>query len=228
MNLYFIVEGVTESIVYPDWLSHLLPDLHRIKVASKVQSNNYYLITGGGYPSIYNILDTAIEEINSTKKYNYLIVCLDAEENGIDYLLQEVQDNIRTILTDKNIDLENTKLKIIIQNKCIETWFLGNSKIYSRQPQSQALLNYTRYYNVSIDCPELMGDNGFNTHAQFHGAYLKELLTEKSIMYSKTMPREVRKKYYLNELQSRICGPSNHLPSFQNFIAFCDLVRSQL
>jgi hypothetical protein len=47
MNLYFIVEGVTESIVYPDWLSHLLPELHRVKVASKVQSNNYYLITGG-------------------------------------------------------------------------------------------------------------------------------------------------------------------------------------
>lgn len=66
MNLYFIVEGVTESIMYPDWLSHLLPELHRVKVASKVQSNNYYLITGGGYPSIYNILDTAIEEINST------------------------------------------------------------------------------------------------------------------------------------------------------------------
>jgi hypothetical protein len=111
MNLYFIVEGVTESIVYPDWLGYLLPELHRVKTATKAQSNNYYLITGRGYPSIYNILDAAIEEINSIKRYNYLIVCLDAEENSIDYMLQEIQGKTQEFLTTKKIHLENTKLK---------------------------------------------------------------------------------------------------------------------
>ncbi len=28
--------------------------------------------------------------------------------------------------------------------------------MYSRQPQSQPLLDYTRYYNICSDCPELM------------------------------------------------------------------------
>jgi hypothetical protein len=73
-----------------------------------------------------------------------------------------------------------------------------------------------------------MGDNGFSTHAQFHETYLGELFAEKDIKYSKAMPRDVRKEYYLNELQSRIRKQSTHLPSFQEFIEFCDLVRSQL
>jgi hypothetical protein len=40
MNLYFIVEGVTESKVYPSWLSYLLPELERIRNASKALSNS--------------------------------------------------------------------------------------------------------------------------------------------------------------------------------------------
>ncbi|MEH1836156.1 MAG: hypothetical protein V7L29_29910 [Nostoc sp.] len=74
----------------------------------------------------------------------------------------------------------------LTQNRCIETWFLGNTKIYSRQPQSEPLLDYTRYYDISVNCPELMGKyDKFNTHAQFHEAYLKELFRAKNINYSK-------------------------------------------
>ena len=58
--------------------------------------------------------------------------------------------------------------------------------MYSRQPQLHPLLDYTRYYNISSDCPELMGKySTFNTHAQFHEAYLKELFRAKNINYSK-------------------------------------------
>jgi hypothetical protein len=229
MNLYFIVEGVTESKVYPSWLSYLLSDLKRVKTASKAQTNNYYLISAGGYPAIYdNILEPSIEEINDSKKYNYLVICLDAEENSIDYMQQEVREKIQELATTKQLYLENTQLKVIIQNRCMETWFLGNSKIYSRQPQSPRLLDYTRYYDVSKECPELMGKYESEVHAHFHEAYLKELFAARNMQYSKTMPRDVQEKYYLNELQSRAEKQPNHLPTFQGFIEFCELVRSQL
>jgi hypothetical protein len=100
--------------------------------------------------------------------------------------------------------------------------------MYSHQPQSTELLNYTRYYNTSKDCPELMGNNNFSTHAQFHEDYLKALFQEKNMSYSKTLPGDVQKEYYLNELQSRVQQEKTHLPSFRDLIDFCDLIRSQL
>jgi hypothetical protein len=224
MNLYFIVEGKTELKVYPSWLSYLVPELQRIKNANKAQTDNYYLITSGGGQAIYNILEPAIEEINEIKKYDYLVICLDAEENSVDYMHQE----IREYFIDNNLNIGNTQLKIIIQNRCMETWFLGNSKIYSRQPQSQQLLDYTRYYDVSKECPELMGKYESEVHAHFHEAYLKELFAAKNMQYSKTKPRDVQEEYYLQELRNRSQRQGNHLPTFQNFIEFCELVRSQL
>jgi hypothetical protein len=228
MNLYFIVEGKTELKVYPDWLSYLLPELRRVNRSNKVESNNYFLITAGGYPAIYELLATAIEEIILIGKYDYLVLCLDAEESSVDGLRQEVQEKIQELSIANNFSLGNTQIKVIVQNRCIETWFLGNRKIYSRQPQEPKLLNYTRYYNVSTDCPELMGQYDYDVHAHFHVDYLKELLAARNIQYSKTMPRDVQEEYYLQELQARVSRQSTQLPTFQYFLEFCESVRAKI
>jgi Domain of unknown function (DUF4276) len=224
MNLYFIVEGETERKVYPSWLSYLLPELQRVKNPSQAHTNNYYLISGGGYPSLYEEVEAAVENINISQKYNYLIICTDAEENSVEHMQQEISE----YFLENELNIENSQLKIVIQNRCIETWFLGNSRIYSRQPQSQRLLEYNRYYDVSKECPELMGKYESDVHAHFHEAYLKELFAAKNMQYSKTKPRDVQEEYYLQELQIRSQRQANHLPTFQNFIEFCALVRSQL
>jgi hypothetical protein len=188
MNLYFIVEGETERKVYPSWLSYLLPELQRVKNPSQAHTNNYYLISGGGYPSLYEEVEAAVENINISQKYNYLIICTDAEENSVEHMQQEISE----YFLENELNIENSQLKIVIQNRCIETWFLGNSKIYSRQPQSQRLLEYNRYYDVSKECPELMGKYESDVHAHFHEAYLKELFAAKNMQYSKTKPRDVQ------------------------------------
>ncbi|MEC4882652.1 MAG: hypothetical protein SAL70_15135 [Scytonema sp. PMC 1070.18] len=226
MNLYFLVEGKsTEKKVYPAWLAHLLPELQQVNNYDEVHKNNYYLFTANGYPSIiYKHLPNAIEDIRAIGKYNYCIVCLDAEENNG----SDIQEEILNFLRDRSIQMENTKLEIIIQNRCIETWFLGNSKIYLKNPQSQPLLEYTRYYNVSTNCPELMGKFCENTHAQFHEAYLKELFRAKSINYSKNKPGDVIKPYYLEQLLKRTQNQPKHLLSFQKFIRLCKKIKEQL
>ena len=224
MNLYFIVEGETERKVYPSWLSYLLPELQQVKNPSQAYTNSYYLISGAGYPSLYQEVESAVENINISQKYNYLIICTDADEKSVEYMQQEISE----YFIDNKLNLGNTQLQIVIQNRCIETWFLGNSKIYSRQPQSQRLLDYTSYYDVSKGCPELMGKYNCEHHAEFHGSYLKELFTAKGRKYTKTMPGDVQQEYYLKELQNRSAKQTNHLATFQSFIEFCDLVRSQL
>ncbi|MFB2923469.1 MULTISPECIES: DUF4926 domain-containing protein [Aerosakkonema] len=164
MNLYFLVEGnSTEKKVYPAWLAHILPELQRVQNYNEVVKNNYYLFSGGGYPSIYDHITNAIEDILSIGKYDYFVVCLDAEERTVSDSKQEIYE----LLQSKNIDMGSTQLVIIIQNRCIETWFLGNRKIYSRNPQTSPLLDYTSFYDVSVNCPELMGkyDNFNNLRA---------------------------------------------------------------
>lgn len=229
MNLYFVVEGKTESEVYPAWLSYLLPELHPVKKSEQAERNNYFLVSGGGYPSMYEMIEAAIEEIHLSNNYNYLVICLDADENSVHEIQQEVQEEIKNFSASKKFYLKKTTPRIIVQNRCIETWLLGNSKIYPRQqPNSQDLLAYTKYYNVSINCPELMGKNNFNTHSQFHTDYLKKIFVERKMKYEKGSLEHIQKEYYLDELKNRIQRQAAHLPSFQNFIAFCDLVRSQL
>jgi hypothetical protein len=70
--------------------------------------------------------------------------------------------------------------------------------------------------------------NKFNTHAQFHEAYLKELFRAKNINYSKKNPGDVMKLYYLEQLLARIQEKNHHLPSFQSFINFCNIIRPKL
>jgi hypothetical protein len=226
MNLYFLVEGMqSERKVYPAWLSHLLPELTRVQSYDEVNEKNYYLISGEGYPSLYDFIPPSIEEINLSGKYNYFVVCLDAEENTVAQRHAEIYD----FLNQEKLELKNAEIVLIVQNRCLETWLLGNRKIYSKQPQYQPLLDYTKYYNVSVDCPEKMGKYlDFNTHAQFHGAYLRALFEAKNITYSKKRPGDVLKPFYLEQLLTRIEFQPEQLTTFRHFIDFCNIVKSKL
>jgi len=226
MNLYFLVEGThSERKLYPAWLSYLLPELQQVYNYDDVNEKNYYLISGQGYPSIYNYITSSIDEINSNGKYNYFVLCLDAEENTISELQAEIQD----FLSNQNLELKNTELILIIQNRCLESWLLGNRNIYSKNPQDQPLLDYTKYYDVSVNCPEIMGKyQDFNTHAQFHGAYLKKLFEAKKTSYDKRNPGDVGKEFYLKQLLARIKAQPEQMTTFRHFIEFCNIVKSKL
>jgi hypothetical protein len=227
MNLYFLVEGTqSERKVYPAWLAHLLPELQRVDNCDDVNEKNYYLISGEGYPSlIYDFIPRAIAEINSNGKYSYFVVCLDAEENTVAELTTEIDD----FLTEQKLKLNNAELVLIFQNRCLESWLLGNRKIYSRNPQNKPLLDYTKYYDVSVNCPENMGRyQEFNTHAQFHGAYLRALFEAKNITYSKKRPGDVLKPFYLEQLLARIQVQPEQMTTFRQFIDFCNKIRPKL
>ncbi|WP_293152652.1 MULTISPECIES: hypothetical protein [unclassified Microcoleus] len=226
MNLYFLVEGTqSERKVYPAWLAHLLPELQRVDNCDDVNEKNYYLISGEGYPSLYNFIPPAIAEINSNGKYSYFVVCLDAEENTVPELATEIDE----FLSQQKLKLNNAELVLIFQNRCLESWLLGNRKIYSKNPQDKPLLDYTRYYDVSVNCPENMGSyQEFNTHAQFHGAYLRALFEAKNITYSKKRPGDVLQPFYLEQLLTRIQVQPEQLTTFRQFINFCNIVKSKL
>jgi len=223
MNLYFLVEGKrTERKVYPRWLSHLLPRFSQVDKFDEVVDKNYFLISGEGYPGILDRhLPNAVRDFNRVASYSYLIVCLDAEESTAVERAAEVQQRIA------ETPLAVGELRVVVQNRSIETWFLGNRKIVTRAPQSTELLDYIKFYDVSAEDPEQMGKlPGFSTHAQFHGAYLREAFRDKRICYNKHNPGHVTDRPYLDQLLTRVSDEPSHLQTFQSFIGFCKYIAA--
>lgn len=216
MNLYFLVEGRrTERTVYPAWLSHLRPELKKVQFAKDAQENNFYLISGEGYPSVINThLGNAVKDMNSLPQYNYLFLVLDAEDSGIDSL----NTHIDSVMKTQRLELSYARLVRIFQDKCIETWFLGNRKLFVRNPKDQTLKDYISFYNAAELDPELMPKyEGFSNTAKFHQNYLDKIFQEREIHFSKNKPGAVCEKGFLDELIRR-SEETDHLKSFQNFI----------
>ncbi len=226
MNLYFIVEGRrTEKKVYPTWLSFLIPELTRVDWAYQASTNNYYLFNGNGFPSLlHNHLTNSIDEINELGIFDYLVLILDVDDTSVEHRINEVNNFIQ----DNNLSLTSSQVVIIPQNRCIETWFLGNRDVFKNNPQSLELRDYVKFYNVKEEDPEKMGIfEGFNTHAQFHADYCTHFLRERNIRYSKNNPNGVTEQYYLDSLLDRM-AITNHLASFKSFIDFINSVRENV
>jgi hypothetical protein len=222
MNVYFLVEGRrTEKKVYPQWLSVLVPELTKVNDANSISENNYYLFSGEGFPFILHHLKNAVEEVNTIGGYDYLVVCLDAEETSC----KERKTEIRNFLSKERATLLHAELVIIVQKPCMETWFLGNRTLFKRNPKSDTLQRYIDFYDVRTDDPEWMPSYyKDSTKAQFHTKYLREIFKERRIEYSKRNPGEVGKLHFLQELIKRN-EETNHISSFKSFIDFCCLIK---
>jgi len=227
MNLYIIVEGSkTEPQVYPAWLRILLPEYERIADVRKVDKNNYYLFSSNGIPSIYNHIANAIDDINNINKtnkngYDYLLVCIDTEDLNKGEQEKEIQKRL------ENKTLDSAKLIVFEQQVCMETWFLGNRKIFKKNPDDGELAKYIEFYNVSTDNPELMGnfsEEDFNTKAQFHLKYLSKMFRERNMSYTKSNTLEVQTEDYLNQLIERY-KKTDALKTFGSWFEFIQKIK---
>ena len=210
MNLYIIVEGSqSEMQIFPAWISLLAPHMQRVEYAQSATDNNYYLMTGGGIPSIYHHISNAVAEIidlhqKGVAHYDYLIISMDTEEENRQYILQRISET----LAQDNRTLNGFQIELCEQQVCIETWLLGNQKVFKKNPQSMELREFINFFNVNDDNPEQMKNintERFSTTAQFHLKYLKEMLKERNMSYSKSKngAQDVCTKSYLDELIKR-------------------------
>lgn len=227
MNIYFLVEGKTERKVYPRWISYFSPELERVNSPSDANKNNYYLISGGGFPSILdNHLRDSVDDVNFVGNYDYLVLALDTD----DFTAVQKIDEVDSFIRINEISLLDCELIIIPQVVCMETWFLGNRKIYARNPSNDEGMMYSHYYDVSRDDPELMKTSNSFTGSigDFHYRYLKSMLREKHIRYSKTKPAEVGKEHYIIELTKRLENDSYSLKSMRELFGFIKQVSGHI
>ena len=219
MNLYFLLEGKrSEPKIYPKWLSYLLPNYYsQVHSLSDIKSNNYFITSGNGYPSILNHIKNSILDFQRYKNIDYLIISIDCDEDSPDKRFLAVKNKINEV--NEFTDEERRKqILIILQNHCIETWLLGNKKIFVHNPQDDNLKKYISHYNVNVNDPEQMGKYpNINTTSQFHAKYLRKLLYEKNILYTKHNPSDTAEPHYLEQLIKRV-EETGDLNSFKNFL----------
>ncbi len=221
MNLYFLVEGRrTETRVYPQWLTHLLPHYSRVLSVESVLKNNYFLLSGEGYPRLLDeALQRSIEDINACGRYTYFVICVDADDFSVEERSREVMARLEAAspVLDPSVSA-----RILVQNRSIETWFLGNRAVFPRNPNGKKFREFVKFYNVSENDPEIMGMmDDHSNHADFHHEYLREMFIERGIFYTKRNPGHVADGEYLNRLIGRTQDCRDHLATFQTFLSLC-------
>jgi hypothetical protein len=217
VNLYFLVEGrQCERKLYPAWLKRLAPSLRQVKTLAEIEENNYYLISGEGWPSLVDVhLPNAIKDVEDSGRFSQLIVVVDADEDSAEDRAAEVC----AAAMRADPVLRSAGLSVIVQFRCIETWLLGNRKAFVRNPVDPMLREYVDHYDCSTLDPEgLPPHHGWRTQAQFHHAYLKAVFTEKGMSYSKSRPGDAATASYLEQLIKRVRDRPAHLASFQQLI----------
>ncbi len=221
MNLYFLVEGRrTEKKVYQSWISQVFSDLKKADLISEVRRDNYRLFSIEGNTDRVDNIERALAEINrhnssaaeeGREPFDHLFICLDAEDVGFEIRLAQIE----SLVAGK---VEPTHCHAIVHCCCIETWFLGNRKMMKRNPQSERLRRWKEFYDVSVNCPESMEcHSDFRVKAEFHLEYLKEMLRERGLSYSKYKPNVVLKNTYLRALVGRY-EKTGHLQSFGRLV----------
>jgi hypothetical protein len=231
VNLLFLVEGaITEDRTYRAWISHLFPHLNFAAKPEDAITNSYRIIRGNGYPSIFSAskiygsispLEACLNDINNYNNIDHFFICLDVEEDTYQTRFDEIKDRLESLKIRVGIEPSQlTKFHIIIQNCCVETWFLGNAEISNKNApkKRKKFSDFQTHYNILLNDPELMIDHPPNhyhrTKAKFHKAYLKEYLEEFGLRYIQSNPTLITEKEYLEALIER-CKLTNHLSSLK-------------
>ncbi len=226
MNIFFLVEGrQTERKVYPKWLHSLVPSLTQVERPSQIQSNHFCVISGHGYPSILTYLSDSIEEVNRLNCFDFLVVIVDADDKTI----SEREIEIKNYISKKKIVLnETTELILIAQRVCIETWFLGNRKIFKKNVEDPILSKWISFYNVKENDPEEMPlfPNFPNAIGNFHKIYFKKMMSERNLVYTEKTTNHVESKIFLDQIIERFYD--GHIASFGQFLAFCEKIKGKL
>ena len=215
MNIYVLVEGdVGEKKVYKSWIHIINPSISPVSNINEVNQNKYLIVSGHGYPSYFELIEDAIEDVRQNDIFDRLVIAVDSEEMSFDEKKEEIEDFINA---------HNCPILyyIIIQHFCLETWALGNRRIYSRGTKDPSLRNYKNIFDPRTEDPELLPERPQEdwNRSQFAYQYLRYLLREKfrNLSYSKRNPKVLLHHKYVHELKTRL-EETGHISSFSTFL----------
>lgn len=215
MNIYIVVEGETEKSVYASWIPFVNPKLQKVDYPEIALNNNYYIVSGGGFPQYYDVIDDAILNITQYNQYDRLVIAIDSD----DMTRQDKYNEVVQFLQHKQCQ---ANIKIIIQHFCFETWALANRLVVRKQPRTERLRYYKSIYNVRSNDPENLPPLTAKelNRSQFAEVYLRSALNDKhhNLTYKKGDATIVGDSKYYVQVKNRYIS-MNHIASLSEFLS---------
>ena len=229
MNLYFLVEGDAETTIYPIWIDYFLESkMSLCEIYTDVVANHYVMVNGRGrkiWNSDSSPIKAAIDEINNNPVFDYLVIVVDADFKTI----EERKSDIQTRINEATNTLPNNcKLKLIIQNRCFETWFCGHIDHFltAKASSNKNIKSYVDAYDVALLDPELMPSLNHLPIGRYHFAFLHHMLLLK---YSKSSANRILDIPYLERLiKRRKVETPTHLDTFDEVLMLFDELKQVL
>ncbi len=215
MNLYIVVEGeVGEKYLYRNWIPLVNPILSYVQHISMIVENNFAILSGGGFPNYFDVIEAAIDDVNNYPNIDRLVIAIDSEDLSYSEKLSEMNHHLSQFRC-------KAETRVIIQHFCLETWALGNRQIIRQNPQCPKLIQYKRFYNVRSADPELLPPYRLEelNRAQFAEIYLRRALNDKfrNLTYTKSNPEALLNAKYFQRVKERF-EQTNHIRSFNDFL----------
>lgn len=214
MNLYVVVEGEGEQIVYSKWIPLVNPSLTKVNNPAELITNNFIIISGGGFPQYYKVLQNAIDDVNNIENIDRLVFAIDSEDMDYEDKYNEVIQSIAQFKCNKEVF-------IVIQHFCLEAWALGNRQILRRNTTDPRLREYLNYFDVTKNDPELLPPypKDYLNRAQYAVRYLHKIINDRytGLTYSKRNPTLITQNGYFTQIKSRL-KDTNHIKSFNAFL----------
>jgi hypothetical protein len=225
MNLAFLVEGKTELNLYPKWVSHFSPTplSECTRGYQYVVANQFTIFNVNGIGKMCREIPAAIYAINSNPVFDYLVIVVDADDNKTSHRLQMIQGIINAALPLP----ANCQVKIIVQQACIETWFIGHTDhfLIAKECKDRGIKSFMAEYDAQNNDPEMMPNNRIATvHSigAYHATFIKKMLkgVNETWHYNKATAHVLIDIPYLQRLEQRLKETPSHLQSFSNMIMF--------
>lgn len=232
MNYFFLVEGKnTEVDAYPRFIEHFVDGYYEVSSLDDLDINNYIIESGYGYPSIFNIFEDKllkIAEFNKknkhvNKKVDTLVLVIDADNYKTP---STAKKSVEQRISDKKDIIKDAKISVryIVQNLCIESWFLGNKNAFPKSYDDE-FKKYVEHFNVKQYSPEKMHSpiSGI-TDAQYSYKYLAEMLHQSGMIYGKSKTQFVTSPNYIDGINDRYA--SGDIQSFKELLDIFKLMKN--
>lgn len=229
MNIYFLVEGEAELGVYPSWIDVLLESkLKRCASYNTVIDNQYFIFNSRGFGKmIHSGIRNATAEITANPVFDWFVIIADADHQAVDDRLFLIETVFSGVVLPANC-----QRKIIIQNRCFETWLCGNQEAYAVAQTStdRNVQRFISHYNAAQNDPELMSkDEAKFAHlslAQYHAIYLHHILLPSR--YNKGTAHKLIDAIYLTKLQDRVTQTPAHLATLNTLFSFFQTLNERM
>lgn len=232
MNFYFLVEGKnTEPEAYPRFIEHFVDGYYKVNKLEELTINNYIIESGYGYPNILKIFNntlTKIAEFNKKSKHNgkkvdTLVFVIDADNYKNP---ASARKNVEQIISDRKNLIKDAKISVryVIQNLCIESWFLGNKNAFP-DTYTDEFKKYVDYFDVKHCSPDKMRSPIPDiSHAQYSCKYLIEMLHQSGEIYGKSNTTFVTTPNYIDGVNER-CS-NGDIQSFKDLLEIFKLMEN--